>query len=146
MSTKFTPLSLNPETELALNDIRTSEQPGRLFGRTQAEAEAEVRKVGMPMLEDAGLQKVVIMQYSWYLRELARVFRTRTGNDLAWHIETVMRKWLGYGLEPNTMQLLACEIHQRMKAAGTTAKDEVLSTKDKASTQEDKDKGRIPND
>ena len=121
MSTKFTPLSLNPETELALNDIRTSEQPGRLFGRTQAEAEAEVRKVGMPMLEDAGLQKVVIMQYSWYLRELARVFRTRTGNDLAWHIETVMRKWLGYGLEPNTMQLLACEIHQRMKAAAVSA-------------------------
>ena len=146
MKSVTTPLRLNPEMEKVLNDIRAAEKPGLLYGRTAAEAEKEVRGIGMPVLEDANLSQVVIMQYSWFLRELARVFRTRTGHDLAWHIETVMRKWLGYGLEPNTMQYLVSEIHLKMKAAGTTAKDEVLSTKDKASTQEDKDKGRIPND
>ena len=104
----------------------------------------------------------------WYVRELARLFRTRYGRDLAFHLELVMRKWQTLGLSPNIMQIIACEIHnslkpaeailpnignpspkpkgkspQRHKGTRTEAQDEGQSPKDKAGQ---KDEVRSPKD
>jgi hypothetical protein len=56
------------------------------------------------------------MHYRWFLRELTRLWRTRTGRDLAFHLELCIRKWAGLGLEPRTLQFLICEAHERLKA------------------------------
>jgi hypothetical protein len=57
------------------------------------------------------------MHYRWYLRELARHWRSRKGRDLAFHLELCVRKWVNLGLEPRTLQFLICEAHQRLKTS-----------------------------
>lgn len=104
------PLRLNPEMVQALDEIRHARRACLLHGLAADKAEAEVRRIALTMVEDANLSRIATMQYWWFLREITRLFRTRTGADLAWHIEAVMRKWLEYGLEQNTMQLLVGEV------------------------------------
>jgi hypothetical protein len=63
-----------------------------------------------------------VMHYQWFLRELARLWRTRKGRDLAFHLELIIRKWVSLGLEPRTLQFLICEAHQRLKGENLTTK------------------------
>jgi len=131
------PLNLNPETQELLAAIRAATEPVAVYGRPADEVEQKVRQIGLPLLEDANLARVTIMQYSWFLREVGRLFRTRTGNDLAWHIETVMRKWLDYGLVPNIMQYLVGEVYLKLKAASAGEdKPENRSSKSESSSSE----------
>jgi hypothetical protein len=58
-----------------------------------------------------------VIHCRWFLRELARLWRTRQGRDLAFHIELCLRKWKGLGLEPRTLQFLVCEAFERLKSA-----------------------------
>ena len=116
MDTTVRPLDLNPETAQVLEEIRKAAEPYAVYGEDPAKTEAELRRLAQPLLEGAGLGKLYVMQYLWYVRELSRVFRTRTGRELAFQAELVMRKWLAFGLEPNTMQFIFCEIHLRLKA------------------------------
>ncbi len=111
-----TPLNLNPETAKVLDQIRNAARPCSVYGQDPAEVEAELGNLVRPLLEGAGLDRLTVMQYLWYVRELARVFRTRTGRELAFQAELVIRKWLSFGLEPNTMQFIFCQIHLRLKA------------------------------
>jgi hypothetical protein len=110
------PFDLNADTAQVLDQLRTSgENP--LYGAAPDTAEAQFQRLVMPLLEGAGLTSLLKMHYSWFLREAARLWRTRRGRDLAFNLEMCIRKWAGLGLEPNTLQFLVCELADRLKTA-----------------------------
>jgi hypothetical protein len=98
-----------------LDEIRTGTE-NALYGASSAESEELFAKHVLSLVEGAGLPVLQVMHYRWFLRELARLWRTRQGRDLAFHLELCIRKWVSLGLEPRTLQFLVSEAHQRLKA------------------------------
>ncbi|MEO0085568.1 MAG: hypothetical protein ABIK37_02945 [candidate division WOR-3 bacterium] len=99
----------------ALARIRAAEE-NPLLGLPTDSAETLVRRLILPLLENSGLPRLAILHYSWFLRELARLWRSHPGPDLAFHLELAVRKWTSYGLEPNTLQLLVCQLLNRLES------------------------------
>ena len=115
MDTLSSALKLNRDAIQALEEIRAgADNP--LFGASPADAEALFKSDVMPLLEGAGMSGLQRMHYGWFLRELARLWHAKTGRDLAFHLELCIRKWINLGLEPNTVQFLVTEVHERIKA------------------------------
>ncbi len=125
MESLLEPVELNRETTQALDEIRSGAE-NALYGTASADAEEKVNRYVLPLIEGSGLPNLHVMHYRWYLRELARHWRTRKGRDLAFHLELCIRKWVGLGLEPRTLQFLVCEAHQRLKgkSEGRSGNDE----------------------
>jgi hypothetical protein len=113
------PLNLRPEMTRVLAEI-TAGAGNALYGCTAAEAETRVNRRLMPLLSGSGMPHLLVMHYSWFLRELGHIWRTHEGRDLAFHVELCLRKWQNFGLEVNTLQLLVCELHRaaRVEASG----------------------------
>ena len=116
MESLLEPVELNQETTQALDEIRSGAD-NALYGADSADAEEKMNSSVLPLIEGAGLPSLQVMHYRWYLRELARHWRSRKGRDLAFHLELCVRKWVHLGLEPRTLQFLVCEAHQRLKAS-----------------------------
>ena len=114
MESLLEPVELNQETTQALDEIRSGAD-NALYGTDSADAEEKVNNFVLPLIEGSGLPNLHVMHYRWYLRELARHWRSRKGRDLAFHLELCVRKWVNLGLEPRTLQFLICEAHQRLK-------------------------------
>ena len=110
------PVRLSPEMARLLDNMRSASEPYPVYNQPAAEADEKVFVVARSLLTDAGLVRLSIVQYMWYVRELARLLRTRTGRDLAFHLELTIRKWQTFGLSPNVLQILACEIHNAPEA------------------------------
>jgi len=119
MESLLDPVELNRETTQALDEIRSGVD-NALYGAASADAEERIYRFVLPLIEDAGLPSVHVIHYRWFLRELARHWRTRKGRDLAFHLELCVRKWVHLGLEPRTLQFLICESHQRLKGVNLT--------------------------
>jgi hypothetical protein len=109
-------LKLNKDGAQALEQMRAATEPTKLATAEPKAADELVENLAGPMLGAAGLPLPVVNQYRWFLREVARLMRTRTGPELAFYCELTIRKWLRYGLEPNTMQLLLSEVWKRVRA------------------------------
>jgi hypothetical protein len=114
MESLLEPVELNRETAQALDEIRSGAE-NALYGVASADAEEKLNHFVLPLIEGSGLPNLHVMHYRWYLREVTRHWRTRKGRDLAFHLELCIRKWVGLGLEPRTLQFLICEAHQRLK-------------------------------
>jgi hypothetical protein len=110
------PVALNHEMVETLDQIRAGAE-NALYGASPAQTEELFKKHLAPMVVGSGMPALQVMHYQWFLRELARLWRTRKGRDLAFHLELTIRKWLNLGLEPRTIQFLICEAHQRLKAS-----------------------------
>ncbi len=123
MESLLKPMKLSPETNRVLEEIRKGAE-NALYGAAPAEADRLFHKHVESLITGAGLPTMQVIHYRWFLRELARLWRTREGRDLAFHLELCLRKWKGLGLEPRTLQFLICEAHSRLKAeiAGTVPK------------------------
>jgi hypothetical protein len=52
--------------------------------------------------------------YRWYLRELSKLLRTKTGWDLALELEIALRKWAAYRLDPELLQALMCDCYEHI--------------------------------
>jgi len=115
MESLLEPVELNRETAQALDEIRSGAE-NALYGASSADAEAKVNRLVLPLIEGSGLPNLHVIHYRWFLREVARHWRTRKGRDLAFHLELCVRKWVHLGLEPRTLQFLICEAHQRLKS------------------------------
>jgi len=94
MESLLEPVELNRETTQALDEIRSGAE-NALYGAASADAEEKVNRYVLPLIEGSGLPNLHVMHYRWYLRELARHWRTRKGRDLAFHLELCIRKWVG---------------------------------------------------
>jgi len=110
------PVTLTQDVTKVLDEIRAGAE-NALYGAGPDVSEELFAKHVVSLIEGAGLPVLQTMHYRWFLRELARLWRTRTGRDLAFHLELCIRKWVGLGLEPKTLQFLVCEAHERLKAA-----------------------------
>ena len=121
MESLLEPVELNRETTQTLDEIRSGAE-NALYGAASADAEEKVNRLVLPLIEGAGLPNLHVIHYRWYLCELARLWRTRKGRDLAFHLELCIRKWVNLGLEPRTLQFLICEAHQRLKGEGEATK------------------------
>jgi hypothetical protein len=115
MESLLKPVTLSPDVVLVLEEIRAGAE-NALYGAAPAASEELFHRHVESLIEGAGLPVLQVIHYRWFLRELARLWRTRKGRDLAFHLELTIRKWLNLGLEPRTIQFLICEAHQRLKA------------------------------
>ncbi len=114
MESLLEPVELNRDTTQTLDEIRSGAE-NVLYGVDSAQAEENINRYVMTLIEGSGLPNLQVMHYRWFLREMTRMWRTREGRDLAFHLELCIRKWVGLGLEPRTLQFLVCEAHQRLK-------------------------------
>jgi hypothetical protein len=121
MESLLEPVNLSPDTDRVLGEIRSGAE-NALYGAGSAESEELFGKHVGSLVEGAGLPVLQTMHYRWFLRELARLWRTRQGRDLAFHLELCIRKWVGLGLEPKTLQFLVCESYERLKGKDRTTK------------------------
>jgi hypothetical protein len=115
MESLMKPVTLTQDVSKVLDEIRAGAD-NALYGAGPDESEELFAKHVVSLIEGAGLPVLQTMHYRWFLRELTRLWRTRTGRDLAFHLELCIRKWVGLGLEPRTLQFLVCEAHERLKS------------------------------
>jgi len=114
MESLFKPMKLSPDFNRVLEEIRNGAE-NALYGAVPAASEELFKRNVESLIEGAGLPSLQVIHYRWYLREIARLWRTRRDRDLAFHLELCIRKWVNLGLEPRTLQFLICEAHQRLK-------------------------------
>ena len=119
MESLFKPMKLSPEMNRVLEEVRKGAE-NALYCAEPAAADKLFHEQVESLIEGAGLSSMQVIHYRWFLRELARLWRTRQGRDLAFHLELCLRKWRSLGLEPRTLQFLICEAHQRLEAAKGT--------------------------
>jgi hypothetical protein len=145
MESLLEPVELNRETTQALDEIRSG-AANELYGTASTDAEEKVNRYVLPLIEGSGLPGLPlhVMHYRWFLRELARHWRTRKGRDLAFHLELCIRKWVGLGLEPRTLQFLICEAHERLKGKDLTTKHALSEVEGTPSHQEEPDSSPVP--
>jgi hypothetical protein len=61
------------------------------------------------------------LQYRWFLREMVRVFRTRSGPELAAQVDLVLAKWHAFGLNVELMQWLLGALWMQVRSEGPAA-------------------------
>jgi len=110
MSFETQPLHLRHETRELLERLRHAAVPLAVYGAEPAEADAVVRAITDPMFEGAALPATRILQFGWYVRELTRLLRTRTGGALVFQLEYLLRRWAAYGMEANSLQFVLAEV------------------------------------
>ncbi len=117
------------DLDRVLDEIRAGAD-NALYGAGPNVSEELFAKHVVSLVEGAGLPVLQTMHYRWFLRELTRLWRTRTGRDLAFHLELCIRKWVGLGLEPKTLQFLVCESYERLKGkfGGQSGNDECTTS------------------
>jgi hypothetical protein len=116
MESLMKPVTLGQDVTRVLDEIRAGAE-NALYGAGPDKAEELFAKHIVSLIEGAGMPVLQTMHYRWFLRELARLWRTRKSRDLAFHLELCIRKWVGLGLEPKTLQFLICESYERLKAS-----------------------------
>jgi hypothetical protein len=109
-------IDLNQRTRELLDRVRHQPKFLSVFEMPADLAEAAVWEIGKIALEDKPVPLVQQNGYRWYLRELSRLLRTKTDWDLALEMEICLRKWVGYSLDPELLQMLLCECYDRIGA------------------------------
>jgi hypothetical protein len=109
-------IELDQTTRNLLDSIRHSRKTLCLFEMPADLAGAAVWEIGKVLLDHQGLPLVQYNTYRWYLRELAKLLRTRIGWDLALELELCLRKWVGFCLDAAMLQALLRECYGRIGA------------------------------
>ena len=114
-------IELNQQSRDLLERVRHKSTVLSLYDMPSDLAEAAVWEIGRSLLERMQLRMTEQNAYRWYLRELSKLLRTRTGWDLALELEIALRKWVGYRLDPELLQALLCECYDHI--AGMTPEE-----------------------
>ena len=107
---------LDERTRVLLDRVRHSTATLSVYEMPPDLAEAAVWEIGKIVLEDRHLPLVQYNTYRWYLREMSKLLRIKTGWSLALELEICLRKWVGYQLELGLLQVLLCECCDRIAA------------------------------
>jgi len=103
-------------TRDVLDRIRHSQTTLSVFDMPPDLAEAAVWEIGKGLVDNQHLPMIQQHSYRWFLREVAKLLRTKTGWDLALELEIALRKWIGYKQDPALMQALLRECLERIAA------------------------------
>jgi hypothetical protein len=123
-------IELEPETRKVLDRIRHSSKVLSIYEMPADLAEAAVWEIGKVLVDYQHLKNVQYQTYRWFLREVSKLLRTKTGWDLALELEICLRKWQDYRLDPVLSQALVRECCERI--AAMTPEDIEESPKDEA--------------
>ena len=107
-------IELNQQSRDLLDRVRHKRKVLSLYDMPSDLAEAAVWEIGKSMLDHQALPLVEQNAFRWYLRELSRLLRTKTGWDLALELEICLRKWVAYKLDPELLQALLCECYEHI--------------------------------
>jgi len=107
-------IELNQRSRDLLEQMRHRSKVLSLYDMPADLAEAAVWEMGRTTLTRMSLPLVEFNGYRWYLREVAKLLRTKTGWDLALELEICLRKWVGYRLDPELLQALLCECYDHI--------------------------------
>ena len=111
-------LLLTAQTDAVLAFIRRTEFPLSVYGRSAARVWPMVREQVNRRISRFGVPVHEINIYRRYTFEMLKAFRTETGEPLAAALELCVRKWANLGLEPELLQQLLCDCHQKFHAVG----------------------------
>jgi hypothetical protein len=109
-------IELEPETRAVLDRIRHSSKVLSIYEMPADLAEAAVWEIGKVLVDHQHLPMIQQHSYRWFLREVSKLLRTKTGWDLALELEICLRKWVGYNVNPLLMQALLRECCDRIAA------------------------------
>ena len=109
-------IELEPNTRKALDWVRHRSKVLSLYEMPADLAELTVWEIGKLVLETMQMPLVQYNQYRWFLRELSKLLRTKTGWDLALELEICLRKWSAYRLDPVLLQVLVRESLDRLSS------------------------------
>jgi hypothetical protein len=112
------PLLLTAQTQAILIRIRTYGWTLCVFGMSPGEVLRLVKARVKRRIMDAGVAVLEVNVYRRYVHELAKAFRTETGEPLAQAIELVIRKWTNLGLESELLQGLLGDCFLRFEQNG----------------------------
>jgi hypothetical protein len=107
---------LDERTRVLLDRVRHSTATLSVYEMPPDLAEAAVWEIGKIVLEDRHLPLVQYNTYRWYLREMSKLLRIKTGWSLALELEICLRKWVAYQLDLGLLQVLLCECCDRIGA------------------------------
>jgi hypothetical protein len=109
-------MELNQKTRDLLDRVRHKHKCLSVYEMPADLAEAAVWEIGKILLDHQNLPLVQYNTYRWYLRELSKLLRTKTGWSLALELEICLRKWVAYRLNPELLQALLGECYYRIGA------------------------------
>ncbi len=107
-------IDLSHDTRATLDRIRDTSRVLSIYEMPADLAEAAVWEIGKVLVDNQHLPMVQQHSYRWFLREVAKLLRARTGWDLALEPEICLRKWAGYKLDPELLQGLLCECYDHI--------------------------------
>jgi hypothetical protein len=78
----------------------------KAFGRDASAVRLEAHQCIDHILERAGLGRVMVVQFRWYVDDLAAALSSDEGVALRYELEAILAKWRRYSMEPNTLVLV----------------------------------------
>jgi len=111
-------LALTERISHILSRIRAGEFPLSVYGRSHARAMRMVNALVTQRLNRAGIIRPRTNLYRRAVHEMVRAFRTLTAEPLARTLPIVVRKWTGFGLDPELLQELLSLCYDKFDSAG----------------------------
>ncbi len=122
-------LKLTPSTRALLTRLRKSGMNLSVYDLDPDVTGQALTEICRPFIERAGLRQSALGQFRCFLRELGKLLRTEQGWDLAFELESLLRKWTGYGLDPALLQRLLGESCGRLAIPESAREDYDASSK-----------------
>jgi hypothetical protein len=72
----------------------------------------------MPVLRKRGLNRVGLVMYGSFVREMSRVMRRWFGHELALELDLLKTKWTLRGLDPGLLKTLICHCYSELSGRG----------------------------
>lgn len=107
-------LELMTSTRHLLTAIRRDDVRLSVFELDPGVCENALVEIATPHVARSGEPRPRVLQYQWFLRELAKVLCSRQGWDLAFELELLLRRWVGFRLDSRMLQLLVRESCRRL--------------------------------
>lgn len=112
------PLLLNPRTENILAFIRHTTFPLWVYGYSSGRVEYVARATIREAIRRFDVPVHEVNVYRRFASETLKAFRTRTGDSLADALLLVLRKWTNLGLQPDLLQAIICDLHDKFHGMG----------------------------
>jgi len=97
---------LNHETRSLLAHLRKNRPENRVLGQKPEVVKAQAHTMVSRILAASRLRLADSNQYVWFAQDVAAALSVGQGEMLAYELEAVLHRWLVFGLEPKTVQLL----------------------------------------